>query len=404
MLRLLFLSLLLFQSAYAFLSLQTNYQEQAKVLKSLDINPTFLMDPVFISMKDNADRYRTKHFLKVLENGNRFIPILRNMLEEAEIPPAFLYLAMAESNFSARAYSSARASGIWQFMPYTAKKFGLKINLYVDERRDPVKSTKAAIAYLKYLHNMFGKWYLAAIAYNCGEGRVRKAIRRAGTDDLAVLLEQRKKYIPRESRIYIRKIVMMEHMSNSTDFIVGNDAEYLMNRGNTNTLEKVLVKGGTTIDSIAQSVGMSTKELKQYNLHLLYDFTAPSKEKQHIYLPYGKKKSFDKNFNDKKDYGKFFVHKIKKGDSLYMIGKKYGVSYKMIKDFNKLKSNVLRLNKKLIIPVVKPKTRRYTIKSGDTMGKISRKFNIQIATIMKMNNKKNSKIRPGERLVIPYAY
>ncbi len=404
MYRLLFLFLFLFQSAYAFLSLQTNYQEQAKVLKSLDINPTFLMDPVFISMKDNADRYRTKHFLKVLENGNKFIPILRNMLEEAEIPPAFLYLAMAESNFSARAYSSARASGIWQFMPYTARKFGLKINLYVDERRDPVKSTKAAIAYLKYLHNMFGKWYIAAIAYNCGEGRVRKAIRRAGTDDLAILLDQSKKYIPRESRIYIRKIVMMEHVSNSTDFIVGNDAEYLLNRGNTNTLEEVHVKGGTAIDTIAQSVGMSTKELKQYNLHLLYDFTAPSKEKQHIYLPYGKKKSFDKNFNAKKDYGKFYVHKIKKGDSLYMIGKKYGVSYKMIKDFNKLRSNVLRLNKKLIIPVLKPKTRRYTIKSGDTMGKISRKFNIQMATIMKMNNKKNSKIKPGERLVIPYVY
>ncbi len=402
--RFLILVILLMQSANAFLSTETNYQDQAKVLKSLDIDPTFMTDLLFITMKEDADRYRTKHFLRVLENGNRFIPVLRSMLKEAEVPDAFLYLAMAESNFAPTAYSKAKAVGIWQFMPYTGRKFGLDIDLYVDERRDPVKSTEAAIKYLKYLHERFGKWYVAAIAYNCGEGRVSKAIKRAGSDDLAVLLNKHKKYIPRESRIYIRKIMMMEHLANSTDFIVGHDAGYLLNRGSTHTFAKVEVKGGTTLESVADSIGMSYKELKSYNPHLRYGFVPPKKGAYHLYIPYAKQTQFAQNFDPKRDNGQFYVHKIKRGDSLYAIGKRYGVSYKIIKDFNGLKSNTLRVNKTLVIPVLKPKTRNYTIRAGDTIGRISKKFNVTINHIMKINNKKSSAIVAGERIVIPYVY
>jgi len=404
MIRLILVVFLLMQSAYAFLSTETNYQEQAKVLKSLDIDPTFLTDLTFITMKEDADRYKTKHFLRVLENGNRFIPVLQKMISEAGIPDAFLYLAMAESNFIPSAYSRAKAVGIWQFMPFTARKFGLKINSYVDERSDPIKSTKAAIKYLKYLHKRFGKWYLAAIAYNCGEGRVSKAIKRAGTDDLAVLLNARKRYIPRESRLYIRKITMMEHISNSMDFIIGHDAGYLMNRGTTNTFATVSVRGGTTLSNIADSVGMSYKELKSYNPQLKYGFVPPVKGLYDIYLPYGKHTLFEQNFDPKKDNGRFYVHRIRKGDSLYKIGKRYGVSYKVIKDFNHLRSNLLKLNKKLVIPVLKPKTTKYTIKRGDTIGGISRRFNVALKAIMKLNNKKSSQIIVGERLIVPYVY
>ncbi len=402
--RIFILFFILIQSANAFLSTDTNYREQAKALKSLDIDPTFMTDLLFINMKNDSNRYKTKHFLRVLENSNRFIPVLRSMLKEAEIPDAFLYLAMAESNFKPSAYSKAKAAGIWQFMPYTARKFGLEIDMYVDERRDPIKSTEAAIKYLKYLHERFDKWYLAAIAYNCGEGCLSKAIKRAGTDDLAVLLDKNKKYIPRESRRYIRKIMMMEYLSNSKDFIVGHDAGYLMNRGSTHTFAKVEVKGGTTLENVAHSVGMSYKEIKSYNPHLNYGFTPPRKGTYHLYIPYAKQAVFAKNFDQKRDNGSFYVHKIKKGDSLYKIGKRYGVSYKIIKDFNGLKSNTLRVNKTLVIPVLKPKTRSYTIKKGDTIGKISQKFNISIDKIMSINSKKNSIIVAGDKIVIPYAY
>ncbi len=404
MFRLVLILFLFFQGSYAFLSTQTSYQEQVKVLKSLDISPSFMTDLVFMRMKEDADRYRTKHFLKVLEGGNRFVPVLQSMLDEAKIPEAFLYLAMAESNFAPSAYSKARAVGIWQFMPYTAKKFGLKINLYVDERRDPIKSTEAAIKYLKYLHAMFGKWYLAAIAYNCGEGRLKRAIKKAGSDDLKVLLDVRKKYIPKESRIYLRKIMMMQYISNSTDFIVGHDMSYLMNRGTSHTFTKVYLNGGATLSAVANSIGMSYKELKSYNPHLRYGFAPPGEKKYHIYIPYGKESLFVKNYDASKDRGRFYVHRVKKGDSLYSIGKKYGVSYKIIKDFNKLKTNILRVNKTLIVPVLKPRNRVYIIKKGDTIGKISRKFRVAVNDIIKYNNKKNSIVRVGEKLVIPHKY
>ncbi len=403
MLKYIFIFILFFQSSYAFLITQNNYEEQALVLKSFDIDSSFLKDEKFIAMKEGIDRYRTKHFLKVLEDGNRFVPYLKKMINESGIPEAFLYMAMAESNFTPNAYSKARASGMWQFMPYTAKKFGLKINRYIDERRDPIKSTLAAIKYLKYLHGIFGKWYLAALAYNCGEGRVKRAIKRAKTDDLLVLLTPRKRYLPRETRLYIRKIIMMQSMANSSDFILENNSDYLLNQGLAETFSKVKVKEGTALGSIASSIGLSLKKLKYYNPQLRYYFVPPKRGKYTVYIPYNKLALFKQNFNPSKTRGRFYIYSVKRGDSLYRISKKYGINYRVIKDFNHLKSNRLRLRQSLIIPVLKPAVISYVIKKGDTISRISKRFKVAVNDIVKLNHKKNSMIRVGEKIVIPSA-
>ncbi len=393
--------LLFFQSSYAFLITQNNYEAQAVVLKSLDIDSSFLKDEKYISMKEEIDRYKTKHFLKVLEDSNRFVPYLGKLINEAEIPEAFLYMAMAESNFTPSAYSKSRASGMWQFMPYTAKKFGLKINSYIDERRDPVKSTEAAIMYLKYLHKIFGKWYLVAIAYNCGEGRVQKAIRRAGTDNLEKLLNPSKKYLPRESRIYIRKIIMMQNMANSPDFILENNSAYLLNQGSAETFSKVFVKQGTSLASVASSIGLSVRVLKSYNPQLKYYFVPPKRGRYRVYIPYDKQMDFKQNFKPGRKNSRFYVYRVKRGDSLYKIAKRYKISYRLIKEFNHLKSNRLRLKQKLILPILKPTTFSYIIRKGDTIGKISRRFKVAVNKIVKLNHKKNTIIRVGEKIVIP---
>lgn len=401
MFRILLTISLFFQFSFAFLTTKGNFNKEVQILSSLDMDNSFLRDKMYMSMKENLDEYRTKHFLKVLEKGYVFVPILRKMISESGIPDAFLYLAMAESNFSARAYSRARAVGLWQFMPATARNFGLKINIYTDERRDPIKSTKAAIKYLKRLHERFGKWYLAAIAYNCGEGRLARAIKRAGTDNLNVLLNKRKRYIPKESRVYIRKIAMMAYASNDTNFILENDAGHLLNRGSTFSLSKIFVKGGSTIYDIAQSIGVSPKELKSYNTHLRYFFLPPNEDRYQVYIPYSKLTEFKQNFKPTKNSKKFMIHVIKKGDTLYDIGRRYGVSYRVIKDYNKLRSNNLRLGKKLVIPVMKLRKRQYIIKKGDSLALISRKFNVKLKALMQANNLKNSFIKPGVRIVIP---
>ena len=160
-----------------------------EVMKKFDVDPHYLKDRKFLSQfKSISTKNRQRSFFINLEQALNFVPILREKINAADIPEEFLYLAMAESNFSPSAASHKRAKGLWQFMPATGRKYGLRVDDYVDERKDILKSTEAAINYLKDLHGMFGKWYLAAMAYNCGEGRVRWAIKQAGSDDLKVLL------------------------------------------------------------------------------------------------------------------------------------------------------------------------------------------------------------------------
>ncbi|NLC28006.1 MAG: transglycosylase SLT domain-containing protein, partial [Campylobacteraceae bacterium] len=340
-LRLLFAASLAWTTAFGFLITENNYSQKDRVLKSLDVDTSFLKDPALLSMQGDVDLYRTKHFLNILERGYMFAPALRQMITNAGIPDAFLYLAMAESNFSAKAYSSARAVGLWQFMPYTGRKFGLRIDEYVDERRDPIKSTKAAIKFLQYLHDDFGKWYLAAMAYNCGEGRVRRAISEAGSDDLAILLDPVKKYVPLETRNYIRKILTMAHLSSDADFLLSHDGEYLMNQGSSFSFAAVTVPGGTTLADISRSVGLPISVIKEYNIHLNYFFTPPNVKEYEVYIPYDKRAAFNQNFKPTDGSSSFYVHIVTKGDSLYEIGKKYGIDYKVIKDYNHLKSNLL---------------------------------------------------------------
>lgn len=401
--------LFVFQSLHAFLNTENNYEKQLSVLKNFDIPNNFLKDSIFISMKEDVETYKTKHFLQVLENGDKFIPVLQQMMKDGGVPPEFLYLAMTESSFNPFSSSSAQAAGLWQFIPQTAKLYRLANNTYVDERRDPIKSTEAAVKYLNHLHDMFGKWYVAALAYNCGEGTVTKAIAKAGTDDINVLLDESKKYLPKESRLYIRKILMMSFISNSTDFMLDNESEYLLNRANNATFTKVEVKSGTLIKDVAMSIGISFNELKSYNPHIKRAFVSPIGESNYLYIPQDRQVAFTQNFDNTKNSEKYAVYKTKKGDSLQSIAKAYGISDKTIIELNALNSTALKPQTELVLPVgtkalsVIPasQSQMYTIKMGDTMDIISKKYNIPVAQLMKTNNKKDKFVKVGESIVIP---
>lgn len=380
------------------------------VLKSLDINENFLKEPVFISMKNSILNDKKNLFLKKLNEAYTFVPIIKDMLTEAGIPDAFLYLAMAESNFSIRAYSKKRAAGLWQFMPATAEGFGLKIDNYVDERRDPIKSTKIAIKYLKHLHKRFGKWYLAALAYNCGEGRLAKAIREANSDDLNVLLIPDKEYIPKESRLYIRKILSLAFMANSINFLLLDDFGHLLNRGSIYPIAPITLKGGTHLNDVAKSMRMSLEELRKLNRHLKHNFLPPYAKEYQIYIPYNRLALFRGNF--KQSDIKFSVHIVQSGESLYTIGKKYKIDYKLIKEANNLKRDLLSLNQQLTIPVLteeikgdeikkEPKENLYTVKSGDTLSEISEVFDTPVENIREANSLKSNFIKIGDTIVIP---
>ncbi len=410
MLRILLTLFLLFQSLHAFLNTETNYPKQLSVLKEFDLPVSFLKDSLFISMKEDVETYKTKHFLKTLENGDRFAPILQKMMKEGGVPVEFLYLAMTESSFNPYSSSPARAAGLWQFIPGTAKVFKLTNDSFVDERRDPIKSTQAAVDYLNRLHKMFGKWYLAALAYNCGEGALSKAIAKAGTDDITVLLDESKKYLPKESRMYIRKILMMSFISNSTDFMLENESEHLLNRANNATFLRVELKGGTLLSDVSQSIGISYEELKSYNPHLKRSFVSPLSERSYVYIPQDKQIAFSQNFDDTKEPQKYSVYVSKKGDSLQKIAKKYGTNATALMELNNLKTAALKPKMEIIIPSShKPspeiqkeeKTFTYVVKAGDTVDKLAQRFAISVDSLLKANQKKTHLVKAGERIVVP---
>ena len=404
---LLFLPFLLFAS----LTSESNYKKELALLHTFDIEPSFLYDPIMNDMKNkNKSIDKRKHFFRAMEDAYIFIPAIKNALAKYDVPQEFLYLAMAESNFQTRAYSNKKASGLWQFMPATGRKFNLKIDQYVDERRDLIKSSEAAAQYLSELHKRFGKWYLAAIAYNCGEGRLTRAIKKAHSDELSVLLDPEKKYIPKESRYYIRKIVALALIGTDEQYLLTSEYEYLLNRANAYSIATVKLPSGESLKRVASILHMPLKDLKKLNRHLNYDFVPPYKEKYDVYIPYIKLSEFKQKYYEQKIKNIYKVYTVKSGDNLSSIGKRHGVSYKIIKDFNHLTSDRLKLKQKLVIPIIKgykPKhiqrydTKNwYMVKSGDSLESISKAFKVSVRNIKKRNHIKGSLIKAGERLKI----
>ena len=385
----------------------SNYNKELALLGSFDIEPSFLYDPIMNDMRlKNNTAIKNRLFFKTMKEAYLFIPAIKNILTKYDIPQEFLYLAMAESNFSTRAYSKKRAAGLWQFMPLTGKHYKLHIDEYVDERRDLVKSTEAAAQYLSSNHKRFGKWYLAAIAYNCGGGRLNSAIRKAGSDDLKILLDPKRKYIPRESRFYIRKIVALALIGTDEQFLLSSEYGYLLNRANAYPIATIKLSGGESLRRVAKLIDIPLKDLQKLNRHLKYDFVPPYSKDYDIYIPYIKLSEFKQKYYAEPIKNIYKVHVVTRGDNLSYIGKKYGVSYKVIKDFNKLKSNRLRLKQKLIIPIVSGSKKKinsrhyYMVKKGDSLESISKAFKVSVQNIKLQNHLSGSLIKIGDRLKI----
>jgi membrane-bound lytic murein transglycosylase D len=431
-------------------------QNDLRVLDELDIDKNYITDYKLQKVYKKLLQKSKEDYTKKLNNAHLFVPKIKKILKENGIPSAFLYLVMAESNFILTAKSYKKAMGLWQFMPRTGRLYGLQTNEYIDERMDIVKSTQAAVKYLKYLHSMFGKWYIAAIAYNCGEGRIIEGITRATLDmycednnckkDKAIrkyrkiiklyqtkkvkfselykiykrvvkwkykpniehlLIEQKglsRQYIPEESRGYIRKIISLAMMNNS-EFLIQEDNSHLLNRGICDPIATVKVKGGIHLQSIAKTIGISKEKLQSLNQHIKQNIIPTQDDKHNLYIPYSTLTRFNANINNIKP-ARFDVYSVKSGDSLALIGKKYNIRYGLIKRFNNLKSNVLTINQKLIIPVdpslIKKDKILYFVKKGDSLNKIAKAHNISLSKLMKYNNLKTSVIHVGDKIVVKY--
>ena len=377
------------------------YEAQAKILKELDIDTSFMKTSYYANMRKGIQSSQVRTFTDALKSGYMYIPMIKTQIKASGVPDSFFYLAMIESGFSNHTVSNAKATGMWQFMEKTAKLHGLKVGEYVDERKDPVESTKAATMYLRSLKNQFGKWYLAALAYNCGDGCLSKAIQKAGTDDLATLIDPEKKYLPPETRKFIIKILRAAYIAKDADFIVSKDSS-LLNVSGGLKLTKVEVPGGTNLVQIGDSIGLGTKKMKDNNPHLKFVFTPPTLKNYYVYIPENKKKLFTENFKPFNGKNNFYTYTVKKGDTLLAISKKTGISHRAIKSYNELKTNAVAYNQKLIIPSSNHnKIQNYTIQNGDTLATLSKKFKVDEKDIKEANSLASSNLSVGAKIVIP---
>ena len=259
-----------------------------------------------------------------------------------------------------------------------------------------MQATHAAIDYLERLKDRFGKWYLAILAYNAGEGKLSKAIKLAGSDDIMVLLNPKKKYLSLESRDYLRKIIMMAYVANDSDFLISKDSS-MLNSATYIGIKRVEIPGGTSLRDVAVSIGFSLENLSKYNTHLRYSFTPPNRETYYIYIPTIKKEEFVANY---KEGSKSKIYNTKKGDTFEIIAKKLNIKASDIKEYNNVSK--IKSNYKLAVPANAKTIYEYQVKKGDTLGMISRKFGVEVDEIIKANSKTNMKLAIGENLVIPH--
>lgn len=282
-----------------------------------------------------------------LERSARYMDIMKDVLREKELPEELVFLPIVESGFNLNAYSPARAVGPWQFIASTAKRYGLVIDWWRDERKDPIKSTQAAADYLKDLYKMFGSWNLALAAYNAGEGRISKALKKTDSVDYWSLLHT--KQIRNETKEYVPRYIAATLIANTPEDYGFKDLAY----HDPLEYDEVTLSSPLDIEVIANCAGVPVKDIRELNPELRRWSTPPNLSQYVIRLPKGNEKAFRENLAKVPDEDRFSVRTYcaKKGDSVKKIAKKVGVPVNAILALNSL-SGIEKIDagEKIMVP------------------------------------------------------
>jgi len=366
-----------------------------------------------------------KHFSRWLDRAGEFKDVIEPILVEVGVPRDILYLAVIESGLNLNARSYMKAVGPWQFMAGTAKLFGLRMNWWLDERKDIVAATYAAANYLRYLHDLFGSWPLALAAYNSGEHRVARAITRQRTTDYWRL------DLPAQTEWFVPKFMAALAIGRNPD-------RYGFEHPATAPLQFdiVEVERPMELSAIARAAGCSLNELKRLNPHFK-KWTTPPDMVVEVKVPWGGGDECRERLAEIKGshVASYIQHKVKKGETLSSIAAHYELTVKELKKFNEMgKSQIIRAGSILLIPVKdtvrsarvasRPSYRnpayaptkvslpvlsaseggkktRYVVRKDDTLVRIAERFHTGLSRIREWNNLTHSSIiRPGDTLTI----
>jgi membrane-bound lytic murein transglycosylase D len=331
-----------------------------------------------------------------LRRSGRYRDMISRVLKEEGVPQDLIYLAQAESAFQPLALSRAGARGIWQFVPWRGNEYGLKRSWWVDERQDPEKATRAAAQHLRDLYGLFGDWYLAMAAYNCGPGNVQKGVERTGYADFWELY--RRNVLPRETKNYVPIIVALT-------LIAKDAAHYGVQTELDQPVPTDMVKPGRAIDLrlVAETIDVDSETLRSLNPSLLRMAT-PDDPSFELRLPKGTAQKFSAEIADipPEKWVSWRRHRVEAGETLTSLAKKYHVTAPAIAAANSLgRTDVLSPGDKLIIPASQPvaesKSRlvRYRVRKGDTLGGIADQFSVSPEELRKWNGLKTARVSRG---------
>lgn len=372
----------------------------------------------------------SNYFRIYLERSSRYQTLMKKILRDNGVPDDLFYVAMIESGFSGKVRSRARAVGYWQFMPSTGRHYGLQVNQLVDERWDPVRSTEAAANYFKGLYNLFGSWYLAIASYNSGENRVKRLVMENQTRDFWELARGRK--LPKETKNYIPKYIAANLMAREPDKYGFTNLDY------HDALEFDVVEANGPVDmqKMAQSLGIGLDDMQDLNPAWKTQFIVPLREgKVEVRVPKGKFDAAkvalkDAIVNDgnlmanleKKAKANFQEYRIRPGDSLGSISKKFGVSIRDLRAINDLSGNFIRAGRSIRVPGeaysrtekierkkeasrdTKPSTsnwtEKYVVQAGDTLDALSQNYGTTVWEIKRVNRIKGD-LQAGAEIKLP---
>ncbi|MGZ8393158.1 MAG: transglycosylase SLT domain-containing protein [Nitrospira sp.] len=291
---------------------------------------------------------------------SHYRPLVDSIFSEFQLPSDLIYLSLVESGFNPHAYSRARAAGPWQFMKGTAKVYGLRVDSYVDERRDPVKSTVAAARYLRDLYDLFGTWPLAMAAYNAGEGKVMRALHTAQAESFSDIAKTR--LIRRETKEYVPRFMAATIIAKNPDRY-----GFPQNEIRPHEFEEVVVRRPIHFKAIANLTGISYQELKVLNPELRRDATPPDDAEYHLKVPVGTREKVEhlldrapthkfaplpvpvkvRQIRNEPDSGHWY--RVRVGDSLEKIAKRFKISVKALKTNNNLTGPTIKAGSRLVI-------------------------------------------------------
>jgi membrane-bound lytic murein transglycosylase D len=379
-----------------------------------------------------------EYFGRYAERGGRYAPVLSKILAENGLPRDLIYLAMAESGFQNHAKSWAKAVGPWQFMSFTGKKYGLDIDWYKDERRDPLKASAAAAGYLKDLYDLFGSWELATAGYNAGEGKIGRAIQRYGTRDFWKLTNGR--YLKPETKNYVPKIMALAIIGKNLSSFGFNEISF----DQPLDYEEIAVPPQADLYEIARILEVEFDEIKKFNPELIRWQTPALVDSYKLRIPVGAKEKWDQySAKEEVTVDRYFKYTVQGFSSLDKVAQKYRLPTEVLKQLNpELAHAKIATNTEVKLPFrenhapyhemysdLKEPSRRwfkskrsyyrtiasvrggksiknpkqfYVVKKGDTLWHISRKTGVPMETIIRSNSNlvNRRQVMPGDKLAI----